>query len=65
MQSEWLFSAECGSTLNSIRVATANLVLYPIIPETDAKAKAVDDNIIFRDLHPSEVLPPVDQEACH
>ena len=34
-QSEWLntelFSAECGSTLNSSRVATANLVLYPTI----------------------------------
>ena len=34
-QSEWLFtwllSAECGSSLNSSRVASANLVLYPII----------------------------------
>ena len=28
-----MFSAECGSPLNSSRVATANLVLYPpIIP---------------------------------
>ena len=37
-QSEWrtteLFSAECGAPLNSSRVATANLVLYPtIIPD--------------------------------
>ena len=35
LQSEWLntelFSAECGSTLNSSRVASANLVLYPTI----------------------------------
>ena len=26
-----MFSAECGSPLNSSRVATANLVLYPTI----------------------------------
>ena len=35
MQSEWrtteLFSAECGAPLNSSRVASANLVLYPTI----------------------------------
>ena len=42
LQSEWLntelFSAECGSTLNSSRVASANLVLYPtIIPDREAE----------------------------
>ena len=40
LQSEWctteLFSAECGAPLNSSRVASANLVLYPtIIPGWD------------------------------
>ena len=40
-QSEWLntklFSAECGSTLHSSRVATTNLILYPtIIPGVSA-----------------------------
>ena len=34
-----MFSAECGSPLNSSRVATANLVLYPtIIPGSTALA---------------------------
>ena len=41
-QSEWLntelFSAECGSTLKTCRVASANLVLYPtIIPGCEAR----------------------------
>ena len=35
-----MFSAECGSPLNSSRVATANLVLYPtIIPAGGAQLR--------------------------
>ena len=35
-----LFSAECGSPLNSSRVATANLALYPtIIPAFPKKIR--------------------------
>ena len=49
---EWriteLFSAECGASLNSCRVATANLVLYPtIIPGISIVVNLLNECIVI------------------